>query len=377
MATTKKATAAGQPIPSRTQTKGTAQTVKGFTTKRDELVSKLKLLSLALSAQPVIEVFQCFVFNGKTATAYNDVVGMSVPCEAGSYAINGPTLLGLLENSAGDEANFVAEDTHVVIKSGRSTFKLPFLGEDAFLFEEPTNWPHQMAISEAFIHGLEAALLTTGKDLAQPAFMGVCLLRDKRQMALFSCDGDGMTKAPIGKGGPDLRLMMPRDFCESVLKVIEGMAPGKTNLFINDEWIMAKLGDYCVYGRLMEIDDPLDYDDLIEKTLKGTKPTYIKVPAGLEAALTRAQVITKLETVQTLISIDSSKPRMTLLTENKIGTVRDAFKFPDHPDAEASVSAELSARAIKLCPEMSVHANCVAYRHPDTGLFVLVSNMEQ
>lgn len=356
----------------------TKATTSKFNLNREGLVKTLGLLSMALPKQAVVQVLQCFVFNGKTVAAYNDSVAITAPCKAGPFAVNGPLLLGLLETSLGEEAGLDPDETHVIVRCGRTTAKLPYLAEDSFLFEEPEGaGAALLKISPEVVTALEATLLTVSTDLAKPALMGVCLISDKKQTTLYSCDGDGMTKAPVGKGGTPLRLMIPSTFCEAVLKIIADTGAEGTLYRYGNEWVEAEFGNgYHVYGRLMEIDNPLDYEDLVDRTIKKSKSVYKQVPEGLAEALIRAQVITKLETAPTVLTIDPNQ-RIKLFTENRLGTVRDSFTFAGHPEVEASVSAELTGRAIKLCPEMAVHANCVAYRHPDTGLFVLVSNMGQ
>lgn len=348
--------------------------------QRTALVDKLNILSLALAKQPVVPVFQCFVFDGERVSAYNDNLAITAPLKAGPFAINGPTLLGLLELASGENVSFDPDDSHVVIRTNRSTFKLPYLAEDQFLFEEPErNWSFEAPISENLLNGLKAALLTVSNDLAKPALMGVCLLRNKEATTVYSCDGDGMTKVPLDKGGKPLRIMMPSSFCEAIIKIMESSDATRGVLRANNEWAYAAFNNqYEVFGRLLTVDQPIDYDDIVAKTVGKGKLVYIKVPEGLDDALARAMVITKVETVPTQLLIEKPpNQRMKLLTENSIGTVRDSFTFSGHPECEAHVSAELTGRAIKLCPEMAVHANCVAYRHPDTGLFVLVSNMDK
>ncbi len=348
--------------------------------QRSALVAKLNILSMALAKQPVVPVFQCFMFDGTQVTAANDDVAITAPLKVGPFAIHGTTLLGLLELASGENVSFTPDETHVVVKTNRSTFKLPYHGEDEFLWEEPKGeFAFQTPISENLLNGFKAALLTVSNDLAKPALMGVCLLRTKEETALYSCDGDGMTKVPLGKGGKPLLIMMPTGFVEAVIKIMEDSDATKGTLSANDEWVNASFDNkYEVYGRLLAVDQPMDYDDIVAKTVGNGKLVYKPVPEGLDDALARAMVITKAETAPTRLTIEKNpNQRIKLLTENSIGTVRDSFTFSGHPECEANVSAELTARAIKLCPEMAVHANCVAYRHPDTCLFVLGPNMDK
>ena len=75
-----------------------------------------------------------------------------------------------------------------------------------------------------------------------------------------------------------------------------------------------------VTGRIPTIDDPIDHEQLIRDTLQ-VQPTYVEVPKGFDAALSRAMVLTDIETVPTIITVEAK--RLRLVTTTSIGVVRD------------------------------------------------------
>lgn len=346
---------------------------------REELVGKLSLLKNALAANAAIAVLQHFVFTGVAVYAYNDSVGIKAACELPApdkFALQGPTLLGLLETCTAEGVSFTPDDTHITVKSGRSTFKLPYLDENSFLFDAPMGLPKVTDVTEKLIAAMEAALVTVSKDLSKPGLSGVCLKRDKTSLTVYSCDGDGMTKAPLAKGGPLLSLMMPAAFCEAVIAVTTKTGAERGILCANDEWAIASFENgYTVYGHLLVVDSPLDYEGLVKDTIKKSTAPYVAIPPGLEASLTRAGVVNKYESAKTHLTV--AKDRLTLLTENSVGTIRDVLTFKGHPDVEGDVSAEMTQRAIRLCTQMAIHPGCVSYQHAETGLFILMSNMDK
>src|SRR5216110_1843170 len=145
--------------------------------KREELVEKLQLVASALATDNMVPMFQCFVFDGKTVTAYNDALAIITDCAvAESFAVNGQVLLGLLTNSHADYLDFTLESEDLLVKAGKSTFRLPYFPKTDFLFTVPEaeDIPG-CPIDINLIDGLQACLLTSSTDNAQPALMGVCL----------------------------------------------------------------------------------------------------------------------------------------------------------------------------------------------------------
>ena len=106
---------------------------------RSELVTKLELVGRALSDQDMVPIFKCFVFDGRTVSAYNDSIAIITSCELGKFALNGNTLLGLLKNSHFEEVLLTPEKEDITIKAGKSRFKLPYFTQEEFLFKEPTD----------------------------------------------------------------------------------------------------------------------------------------------------------------------------------------------------------------------------------------------
>ncbi len=342
---------------------------------RAELVTKLELVGRGLADTNLVPVFQCFAFDGKQVLAYNDHIGVVAPCESvDRFAIHGSTLLGLLTNSHSEDVSFTPTGQEIAVKTGKSLFKLPFLSEDAFLFTPPIEkWERVMAITPDFIAGLEACLLTTSKDHAQEALMGVCFNQQEKTIALYSCDGDAVTRYRTDKGyNGGKNYVLTNSFCETVVKLAKETNSEKSTLAMNDGWACATLEHgYVIYGRLIETKQKPDFHaDLIERTIKG-KLTYIPVPDELNDALSRARVVADQESAKTVLTVKGAV--LQLYTETHMGVIRDTIKTK-HPEVEANVSAELLQRAIGLCEEIAIMDNCCALRQGDR-LFLLLSNM--
>jgi DNA polymerase III sliding clamp (beta) subunit (PCNA family) len=341
---------------------------------RTELVAKLELVSYALAQNNLVPVFECFCFNTKTVSCYNDALAIIAPCKTkDAFAVNGSTLLGLLKNSHADEVEFSIENKEdVSIKTGKSRFKLPYFTKNEFLFEPVDDtWDNSLPIDEAFLKGLEACLLTSSRDLAQPAWLGVSLQPKGKRMALYSCDGDGVTRHVTGTKATDVTAMLPNAFCEAVLRTCKETDCKTGTLSINADWAKADLGAYIILGRLIEISTPVDFEHEIENTLKG-EPAFIPLPKGLDHALSRARVIADPESAKTSLEVGEGK--LYLYTETQMGLVKDVLPCPKHAEVTADVFAAMVQRAIGLCDEIAILDGCTVYRQGET-LFMVVSNM--
>lgn len=344
--------------------------------KRSELKNTLELVSLGLADTNLVPIFQCFCFKQDYGVlAYNDQICIAAACPINEeFAVHGKTLLGLLKNSSAENLEFKLTDNEVTIKADRSTFKLPFMPASDFLFSEPpADKMTSDHLTEDFLNGLKSCLTTVSKDQAQPALMGVSFVR---RNTLFGCDGDAVTKYTLDiEAEQSPTFFLPNAFCHATLH-LSGAVEAETvtgTLALSDEWAIIDFDDdhTAIYGRLIQNDKPIDFDALIEKTVK-TQPTFVEVPAGLDEALARARVIADIETAPTVFTIEAN--RLKLLTDGRAGTVRDSLGMK-HPDVQATFSAEMVQRTIGLCDEICVMENCLVGRK-GTKLLQVVSCMD-
>jgi len=343
--------------------------------KRVELVKTLELLKPALADNNMVPVYQCFMFSGETVTATNDQIAIIAKCKTEQpFAVKGDILFGLLSNSRAEDVTFTLETHDCVIKAAKSTWRLPYLYKDAFLFEDPKfSTGTRLPIDAEFLEGLQACLLTSSKDNTQPALMGVTL---HGGATLFSCDGDAVTRSVQrvqGNNEPD--RLMPNGFCEAVVKVAIDSGAKSGSLLLGGEWVSAVFSSgYLVYGRIVKVDKPIDHNKLISDTLtvKNARPKYQPIPKGLDNALSRARVVADPETGKTVLTVEGN--RLKLTTETSVGVVRDSVPIGNHEPVTANVSAALVQRAISLCDKIAILENCCAF-NSNSGLFTLLSNM--
>lgn len=343
---------------------------------RTELVEVLELTGRALAAGNLVPMYQNFCFRKGKVSAFDDCLGIAAKCSVkDAFAVRGQTLLGLLTATRAEEVEFEFDREDVVLKAGKHRSKLPYMSEDEFLFNEPKiKWNLAMELDQEILTGLEVCLLTASRDSTMPALMGVTIQGGK-QTTFYSCDSDALSRFTIKAKNADVSYTVPNSFCETVLKVVAKNKSVEGHIHVNDEWAVASLGDYSVYGRIIVNPTPLDYPKLIQDTLKGKETVFIPLPKGFNDALSRARVVADPESKKTTLSIKGAN--LDMLTETHLGVVRDTLPIKGkHPAVEAHVSASMVQRAIGVCDEMAVLENCSVYRNGGS-LMQLLSNMGQ
>lgn len=347
--------------------------------KRSELVKLLELVQPALSDTDLVPVFTHFMFCDGAVSASNDglsIVARSkiVETDGTVFAVKGGTLLGLLKNSAGEDVVFAeGKEQDCVIKTGRSVFKLPYLTEDEFLFEEPLKdvWTSRVIVDESLLKGIEICLTTASTDQAAPAIMGVCF-NITTDLTLYSCDGDAITQYnAVSPSKGEGVYMLPTGFCKALLKICRETQLATGTIEINDAWARAVVGGFSIYGRLSENNAPLDHAKEIEQTLTG-KTKFAPLPDGFNEALGRARVVADPESKPTTLAIQGKK--LLIETDTSVGIVRDELPVKGLDDVVALVHASLVQRSVVVCNQIAIRENCTAYKLDDAVLQV-VSNI--
>lgn len=344
--------------------------------KRQELVRVLELVAPALSNQMLVEVFTHFMFTKGHVSAFDDVLAIVAKADVSdtAFSVSGKTLLDLLKNSSGDEADFTIKDEHVLVKAGRSTFKLPYSSEDDFIFEVPKEkWVVTVPIDEDVLRGLDICIGTTARDETMRALMGV-FLNVEKGAAFYSCNGDTVSKFVLdGKvKGAGKYHMLPNKFVDALLRITKETETTQGEIRISDRWACAVLNNgFTLYGKQIEADGAgFDPAEQLADTVPG-KVAYVDVPKGLPEALARARVVADRETAPTALSVASN--RLRLHTEAHLGTVNDDLPIKGHADVEAKIHASLLAPSLEVCTKMSICDNCTIFRLDDKVLQVIAN----
>ena len=348
--------------------------------KRSKLLSTLDLMRPALSTKDLVPVFKAFCFDDGTVSAYNDTLGITAPCDVTIQAgLSGDVLLSLLSSSRAKSVVLDVDGDVVTLKAGKTRMRLPYFTADEFLFKKPEDdWATGFKISKEVLSALECCLLTASQDTAMPAFMGIAINFGKA-VTFYSCDGDALSRykfkmKPHKLIDEDL-FIIPYEFCQTVLKIAGKLSLEQGEFWINKDWVKVIFPKgFVLYGRIIEPDKEISYEDLIKDSLGEEKLKFIKAPMGIVNALSRASVIVDRNTMRTNLRIDENK--LKLHTESHMGVVRDSVKFEEeHEGIKISINPELIHRALKVCDEFSFLENCTVLRNRNK-LLQIIGNLD-
>lgn len=345
---------------------------------RKKLISTLELVKPALADDGLVPIFTNYCFDNGKVFGYKDSLGIVAPCEVkDSFALQGRLLFDLLKQASAKEVEFEQNNDEVVVQSGRTKMTLPSIPKDEFIFEEPEDqkWDFMIDVDDNLITAMTLCLKTSSTDFTMPAFNGLTF-KGGKGTKIYSCDGDSLSRYSLGGNSPEgVTHTISNEFCEAVIKVCEKTGYKNGQLYINDEWSVAELGnDYKIYGRIIQNDEPLDFEKQIKRVVKGA-PDYVDIPDGLKAALSRARVVADLEGTPTALNVAGGKVK--LATNTHMGAVTDRVKISGkHPDVKANVSARLVSRALSICDSMAIGEEATSYKLGDK-FFLLVANFNE
>jgi DNA polymerase III sliding clamp (beta) subunit (PCNA family) len=335
--------------------------------QRINLVKTLELVKPALATIPLIPIFECFNFTNGTVSAFDDNIAIIGPTEfEETCGIHGATLLGLLSNIYTEDVDFELKDDTVIIQAGKSVSKLPIQTEENFIFKAPDEgWTFKIPLTSSFFEALSMCLETVSKDATQQALHGITIEGTK----MYSCDSDSLTRVQL-KNGVKKRAFLSSKFSNALLKLWNELEITKGVLNFSDKWVYANLGEWEIYGQVLALKDPIDFEALIKKNV-GNGVVTKAIPDDLSEALSRARVIADPESQKTEISI--TKGVLKLRTETHMGVIRDDLIFKGHADIDIQINASLVQRALEHADKIAFLGNCTVLEKED--VFQLVSNM--
>lgn len=336
---------------------------------RKELVKKLELLKPALSEE-LSAIFGCYMFQKHSITTWNGSnlsITADFEWDGESFAVNGKTLLGLLQNSNSEEIELAFNETEVEINAGKHQFTLPVLYKKAFIMPEvELGRSDHLTINEGFLHHLKIVRSTSATDHTLPALMGICF--DLENGRIYSSEGDVITRAECESRKHGGKHTAANSFWDAALKLSDELGDG--TLEFHQDWAVAKFTGCTVFGRT--INSTVDFAKLIDKTLKGKTIEYTDLPDGFGEALARARVLTDAESKPTYLQVEDGT--LYISAEGSYGQLGDELPFKGHPNTESiGVHAQLLERALKFCDRMAIRPNCTVYSN-GTTIFHLIGN---
>lgn len=316
---------------------------------RQKLLDTLMMIRPALASNDLVPILTHAWFEGGRVLACNDAIAISAPCEVGfTGAVPGATLLSVLQASRSKEVEFIPGEQEVQVRAGGARLKLPLLPIEKFPFDmpEPAKAAETLPVSSAeFVTAIESCLRSVSKDTSVADQLGVTVVPGKKNLLLYATNGVTISYVPVVfKGKVDWsltqRVVLPTLFCEQLVRL--GRQDKSAKLVVAGDYaLLSTAGGVHLYGKLVEIEHPLDFTEQIREVMpEDEAQRAVGVPAGLARVVERALIIADPTGERVCTQITVKDGVASFVTKSGRGEMRDKLKLEGHPDVSMSVDAQ-------------------------------------
>jgi hypothetical protein len=322
---------------------------------RVELLDKLTTIKPALSSSDWIPELAHFWFFGLSVMAYNDRIGMSIPCKTEfTGAVPGNILLGLLDNTRGDSKGNIElqqEKNELNLKAGKTNVKLAMMGIPDGLFKMPKPDPTAKCIGamDKFISAVNGCMRSISDDTSRPDYQGITLIPEK-QLSMFSTDSRTISCTWLDDPALKLkkRCILSTAFCTQMVELYKALGKKeKHHLEIHDGHSLFVTENAILYGKLIVPDAPLDFVRLMNDHFPADAIDHLSpVPSNLLMAMERAIIVLDDKMVECRTDVSIGEGRMQLVSKARGGKINadvtDNLAFSDkHPEVNTRFNPKL------------------------------------
>lgn len=300
---------------------------------RLDLLKLALLVRPALSKQNYIPALQHISFDGKYATAYNDISAISVRVDMDvERCIQGELLIRALQSFNAESVLIQQKDTEVVLSSGRSKLTVPTLATKDFPLEWPDDKGYELELHPAILRGIERCLMSVGNDPTHPEQMGVTLDVVEGRARLYSTDNFSIssyaTERKLKLPG-DAPIILPTFFCEQLVALGKAYEEEDLVLTLHSGALVAEFGNKARLLTKTLVDrEPLDFPAMVAKHVKldDPKKELVAIPPAFDAALERALLVLEGETDK-VTTVTLSRDAFRMFSTSSRGEADDKLIF--------------------------------------------------
>jgi hypothetical protein len=364
---------------------------------RQELLNTLRLLAPALAGEKnQVKELSHFWFDGKYVSAFNDILGIRIEFDSGDFTggVNGDHLLGILENSPAKDIRMEEDNGNLAIRAGNAFIKLAVLPAADMLWKPVLPKAEPYSIPQAFMTAVDMCLLSVGKaKVLTPEQRGVTLIQHANSVDAFSTDAVSLSWMRIPDNTVLLegeRCILSTPFCEQ-LKNIGGKSAGlyfsassvycKSAVTVVESDDGNKIKDALLFAKLVEDDDPIDFNSHITRYMKGVGGK-VTIPIGLRLSIDRAMVIlNEGQPVELGIGKDQKDDDfksifIKSIGEEQTGEVDDAIglsESDEHSSIKVRVDAKILKRGLDNRKTMRVTEDCLILEGPELFVHIIAT----
>lgn len=322
---------------------------------RVDLLDRLARVAPALSNNNLVPVLSHYWFGKSSVMCYNDKIAIKTKLTSNFVGAIPDTFVSLLSVSRAKEVElFTGEDDtgkkipdgQLLIKAASSKLKLPFLPEESTkIFEMPKANPNEnLSIDmKVFLEAIESCSRSLKEDTSMPDSLGITLVFEDKVVNLYATNDSTISFASVKLKQPtkETRVVLSGDFCRQMLVLAK--FDGVKHLEINEGYSLFECGDNVLFGKLVDVQRPLDFDSVIENLFsKEVQKNLVTIPSKLELILDRAVIITESKTERSKTAITVNDGIAKFFSKSEKGEVRDTCQLEDaHPNVEVNIDPRL------------------------------------
>ncbi|MBN2378195.1 DNA polymerase III subunit beta [candidate division WOR-3 bacterium] len=271
----------------------------------DRLISRVVSVIPSRTPYPIIQNILCFTEKNQLTLLATDLdIYVKTFSEIKTkedfrVLLPGRKLSGIVKESSSDEIEFVKEENRVILKAGRSTFRIPILDPDEFprMFERPSEVQFNME-SRELKHLFESVEFAVSRGEDRPAMTGVLWEIKPDHNRMVATDGHRMAlgdeKDNLPKVSEQTHILptkifsfMPKEF------------DGPVDVFLDETKIGLSFESTEIVSRLIEGPYP-DYEKVIPQEINNILTVNRE---GFTAALRRMMIFSNQVTRQIKLAL--------------------------------------------------------------------------
>lgn len=338
---------------------------------REALLATLGRLKPALRVGGALPELEHIWFGGDYARAYDGGLGIRLAAEAGlDCGVPGRVLLGLLGTSALKQAEFAQEDAALAVKLGRSRTKLNVLASDRDPWPFPADHGKAAKLSEAAVEALRSVLIAKASPATRLEHHGVAVYCSGADVDIYATDSRTLAQAAISEKGAGLPkfLFLPRPLVEQVV----ALCPQGARLYVAEDHLAVVADGVEICSNVLDTTGLADLPALVRRH-HDAHPDPVALPAGLEAALDRADVLAG-GGGEAAVTLTIREKKFGLAGRYQYGELREELVLEAaHPAAELAVATTALRRGLLAADAFSATEGSLAFYGGENFLYLVSS----
>lgn len=340
---------------------------------REGLLVALSKLKPALRTGGALPELGHVWFVDGHASAYDGGLGIRLALDLGvSCGVPGRPLLGLLGTSSLKNVSLKTDKTALVVQMGRSRTKLNVLEGDR------NPWPFDGAsegetahLSEAFVEALRSVLIVKATPATRIEHHGVFVYCEGKAVDIFTTDGTSLACASFDEAKASLPdfAFIPRPLAEQIV----ALCPHGGDLITAPDHFAVEGRGVEVCSNVLDTEGISDVPAILDKQLS-LHPDQVDLPAGMEAALDRAEVLAGGSAA--IVTVEVLEGRMVRLSgKYTYGELREELELSaDHPQVTLQADAGYLRKGLLAADTFSATEGSLIFYRGESFIYVVAAS---